>query len=283
MKQSTPKLYLQIGNQDEIEVGDITNNLRFLGDDYNPTITNSYQENTGQDGSDFNIATFNKSVITARFWLHFTTWNDYKMAKSEIYNTLMTKDLIRYRTDVEPAKVKYVRVTTFQIQPTEDYAHDCLFSIAFDNPSGCSYSLYPSNQLYKYSAESWQYGMNLPVPTNKLNYNFVDETNIYVYNAGIDIDPYMQKHDLKIIMKRYGNQSFGLVNNTTDTSWNYHGSLGLNDTLILDGINTYKNGITDNLNSDYGYLMLAHGWNNISITGVKDLDVTFSFPFIYLA
>lgn len=283
MIQSDPKLYLKIGNQDEIEVRNITKNFEFLGDDYTPAITNSYQENTGQDGSDFNIATFNKNIIVARFRLHFTTWNDYKMAKSEIYNTLMTKELIRYRTDTEMAKVKFVRATTFEIKPVEDGAHDCLITINFDNPSGYSYSLYPSDQLYNYTSESWQYGMNLPIPTDKLKYHFTDMTNIYVYNAGIDVDPYLQKHKLKIIMKRYGSQQFGLVNNTTNTSWNYHGSLTNNDTLILDGINTYKNGKTDNLNTDYGYLTLAHGWNNISITGVKDLDILFSFPFVYLA
>ncbi|MFU0242991.1 MULTISPECIES: phage tail domain-containing protein [Bacillati] len=279
-----PKLYLKIGDQPEIEANSITQSLKFLSADENPSIANSYQENTGQDGSDFNVATFNRNIVNANFWLHFKDWQSYKLAKHEIYRKLMTKETIRMRTDVEMGKVMFVRAGNFEVKPVMDNANDAVFTIPFDNPSGYKYSLYPSNQFYKYSVAAWQYGMNLPIPTDNLKYHFTNLTNLYVYNASdITIDPYYQKHDLKIIMKRYGNQHFGLVNNTTGTSWNYHGSLELNDTLILDGINTYKNGITDNLNTDYGYLTLAPGWNNISVTGVQDLDILFSFPFIYLA
>lgn len=255
-----------------------------MGDDDNPTIANTYQENTGQDGSIFENSVYSRNTINANFLLRFGTWYDYKFAKAEIYRALLQKGLIRYRTDTNPAKVNFVRAASFDVKPISDGAHEAQFAIPFDNPSGYKYSLYPSDQLYKYSAEAWQYGMHLPLNTDDMNYHFINEKNIYVYNASdITIDPYFQKHELRIIMKRYGDQPFGITNNTTNTSWNYHGSLGLNDTLILDGINTFKNGVIDNLKTDYGYLTLAPGWNNISVIGVNDLDITFSFPFIYLA
>lgn len=51
---------------------------------------------------------------------------------------------------------------------------------------------------------------------------------------------------------------------------------------MIDGINTYRNGELDNSHTDYGYLNLAPGNNLIQATGASSVDVTISFPFIYL-
>lgn len=52
--------------------------------------------------------------------------------------------------------------------------------------------------------------------------------------------------------------------------------------LVLDGIRTIKNNQPDSASTDYQWLTLAPGWNQIEVTGASDLDVTFSFPFMYL-
>ena len=51
---------------------------------------------------------------------------------------------------------------------------------------------------------------------------------------------------------------------------------------MIDGINTYRNGELDNSHTDYGYLSLAPGNNEIQITGPSSVDVAISFQFIYL-
>ena len=73
-----------------------------------------------------------------------------------------------------------------------------------------------------------------------------------------------------------------MINNTTKTSWSYKGQMNNTDKVILQGINTFKNGTLDNNNTDFGYITLATGWNEFSVVGANDLDITFSFPFIYL-
>ena len=78
----------------------------------------------------------------------------------------------------------------------------------------------------------------------------------------------MQNHELKITMKHNGGK-FTLKNETTKTSWTY-------------SINTYKNQALDSISTDYGYITLAPGWNKFTVTGANDLDVTFSFPYMYL-
>jgi Phage tail protein. len=55
-----------------------------------------------------------------------------------------------------------------------------------------------------------------------------------------------------------------------------------NDTLMIDGINSYLNGDLADNQTNYGYISLATGWNSFKIISATDLDITFSFPFIYL-
>ncbi|MCP9313701.1 phage tail family protein [Liquorilactobacillus satsumensis] len=283
MTASNPQLWIKRGNEDEIDVGTITSDLDFLGESTSPTISNVYQDNVGNDGSILNYQSFQKSVVTANFNLHFGDWMDFKLAQHDIYRFFMNKELMRIRTDMEPAIVKYVRAGNFDVKPISDGSNDASFSIPFDNPSGYKYSLANSDQLKTYDQGVWMlYGGNIPMQDD-INYHFVDQRTLKVYNASdITVDPYFQRHELKIIMKHYGG-SFGLVNNTTGTSWNFKGQMNNADTLLLNGINTFKNGTLDNNETDYGYLSLAPGWNEISVVGAGDLDITFSFPFIYLA
>ena len=58
--------------------------------------------------------------------------------------------------------------------------------------------------------------------------------------------------------------------------------------LLLDGVHVYRNDNLDSANSSLADvsikpLSLATGENHFRVDGAGDLDVTFSFPFIYLA
>ncbi len=95
------------------------------------------------------------------------------------------------------------------------------------------------------------------------------------------IDPVEQRHDLKITIKHNGGK-FTVKNTTTNTSWTYNQNLSGNDTLLLKGRRTFKNNNPDSANTDYGYITLAPGKNDFEVTGADDLEITFSFPFMYL-
>lgn len=251
-----------------------------MGDTESPVLTNTYLDNTGTDGSTIAYSSFDKNTVSAKFWLHFGDWYDFKLVVHEVYRLFMTKQLIRIRTDAEPAIVKYVRTMPFEITPIEDGAHDALFTIPFDNPSGYKYSLARSNNLYTYDAELWQLGMNLPNGED-LNYHFTT-TSFRVYNASdIAIDPYYQRHDLQIICKFSGN-SLKLTNTTNGTEWEYQKAATKTDAIVKDGIHTTLNGEPASGNTDFCDIILDPGWNDISATGATDIDITFSFPFIYI-
>ncbi|MFT8557883.1 phage tail domain-containing protein [Liquorilactobacillus hordei] len=278
-----PTMWIKVGDDEEFEVEDITTGLKFLGADTNPVLANTYLSDTQADGSNFSYSQYQKSVVSARFWLHFTTYTAYKLAKHDIFRVLNSKNIMRIRTDSEPSQVMYVRSNAFTITPEENNGHDCLFTVNFDNPSGYKYSMVNSDVLKTYSTGAWaNYGQNLPY-NEDTQYTFQSMNNFRVYNASdIPIDPYFQHHELSIIIKHKGT-GFTITNKTNGTSYTYFGTMNSSDTLVLQGLSTYKNGVIDSNNSDYGYLKLETGWNDIKVTGATDATITFSFPFVYIA
>lgn len=275
-----PKFYIKRGDTPEFEITDAIQGLEFLGNDSSPVIANTYQQNAGRDGQLFQTQTFDKTVENANFLINFGDWYDFKLLKHDIYRIFSQRSMMRIRTDAEMGIVKYVRPTSFDIKPISDGAHDATFTIPFDNPSGYKYSLARSDNLYTYDSELWQIGMNLPNGQD-IGYHFT-QRNFSVYNASdIPIDPYYQKHDLRIIC-HFNGSNLTILNKTNGSSWQYQKAASKSDTIILDGIKTTLNGNPASVNTDYGNIILETGYNNISVTGAADIDITFSFPFIYL-
>ena len=281
MNVSNPELYLKIGDQDEFNIEDKVQGLTFLGDDSTPALANTYQEIPGLDGSKLQYTTFSRYQVVANFCIYFTDWEDYKLAKHQFYRLFTSRQLIRMRTDVESAIVRFVYPNLPEIKPDQNGSHFATFSMNFDNPSGFRYSLYRSVGTYSNDLDGVQFGMNLHMNDDQYNYHFT--TNQFkVYNASdVPIDPWKYKSDLKIIVK-FSGKSFKLTNTTTDTEWTYKKPSNGQETIVLDGIFTTLNGNPASANSDYGTIRLATEWNNFTVDGADSVDITFSFPFVYI-
>lgn len=279
MKLQNPQLYLKIGNDPEFNIADKVQGLRYLGDNSTPSLTNSYLDVAGVDGSQHQYSTFGRYQIAANFFLRFTDWQDFKLAKHQFYRIFGQRKLIRMRTDVESSIVRFVYPNLPEIKPSQDFAHDALITMNFDNPSGYRYSLYRSNAVYNFANGTLQFG-ELGLPT-KPNYHFTSN-NFQVYNpSDIAIDPYGQKHDFQLVCK-FSGKSMKVTNNTNGSEWEYQNEAKSSDSIILNGINTTLNGAPASANTDYGNLILDTGWNDFTVTGADSVDLTFSFPFIYL-
>ena len=275
-----PKLYIKRGDEDEVDVSELIPGLKFLGDDENPNPLITYQSDTGVDGQLPLVTTFDKNVVTANFWLHFNDYYDFKLLKHDIHRLFSRRDRLRFRTDAEPAIVKYVRPAPFELAPTEAGGRDSMFSIPFENPSGYKYSIGRSDSPMTFDSDKWQLGMNLPADET-LNYRYT-VPEFKIFNASdIVVDPYVQKHDLRIIISFVGD-SLTITNKTNGTSWSYLKAAVKTDSIILDGVATTLNGDPASVNTDFGNIILETGYNDISVTGAADFDITFSFPFIYL-
>ncbi|WP_461241153.1 phage tail domain-containing protein [Paucilactobacillus sp. N302-9] len=275
-----PKLYVKIGNQDEFDVSERIPGLKFLGETISPQPTGNYQDNAGRDGSILTSLTYAKNTINSNFGLRFKDYYELELAKHEIYSLFASRNVLRTRTDAKPSIVKYVTATPFDLTPLEDYYGYSKFTIPFDNSAGVLFSLARSDQLDTIS-NGKQLGMNLPNGDTP-NYHYTSST-FNIYNASdIKIQPYEQHHDLRIII-HFAGTNLKITNKTNGTSWSYTHSAAKSDEIILDGINTTLNGNPASANTDFGNIDLEVGTNSISVTGATDIDITFSFPFMYLA
>ena len=273
-----PKLYMKIGDEAEFDIADKVKGLKYLGDDSTLASTNQLLQVPGIDGTVYQYKTYSNYQVPAKFFLRFEDWQDYKLAKHQGNRLFSSRKMIRIRTDTEPAMVRFVMPNPPEIAPTEAEAHYASFTENFDNPSGYRYSLYRSDSLPSI-ANGWQFGMNLPEPLP--SYHFTNKS-FKVYNASdIAIEPYKQKHDLRILFKFSGSQ-MKITNKTNGSSYTYNNSSNGNEQIILDGISTTLNGNPASANTDYGTVTLETGWNDIDVSGADNVDITFSFPFIYL-
>lgn len=271
-------LYVKINDENEVASNEITSHLTFLGLSESPSLIHNYRDDTMQDGQIWNYSRYGQTTVTAKFLLRWLDRKDYKLAKHEIFRVFAQKGIFRLRTGVEPDIVRYCRPGVFTIDSPPEDPNYLVFEIPFDNPSGLRFSRLHTDKMTKDNFLS----LNLNMTNQQQQYHFAGQSNFEVYNAGdITVDPEFQNHDFKIIMKHNGGK-FTINNMTTNTSWTYNKNLSNGDTIILNGINTYKNNKLDSSNTDYGYLTLRPGVNKIKVTGANDLDITFSFPYIYL-
>lgn len=280
IRYNWPKLFIKPPEGDEIDAEDITSGLRFLDDDSDAVLTNTYANDAIMDGQAYSYSQVGMNTINSRFVLHYGDWYDYKMKKHEIARFFMQKGLYRIRTDAEPGIVKFVRAGNFTIKNPEDRSHYIQFTIPWENPSGVKWSLPYSDDLMEYDQDLWQYGMNLPNGID-LHYHYVNTHNFDIYNASdIDIDP-VERYPLQIIVTGFHGK-FDMVNETTGDEIVYTEPLEPEDKLVWDNLSVYKNGELDNGSSNLAWIRLKQGWNHFKIYGYDNIDITFHFRFVYL-
>ncbi len=280
IRYNWPKLFIKPPDGDEIDAEDITSGLRYLDDDSDPILTNTYAQDAVTDGQAYSYSQIGMNTVNGRFFLKYSDWYDYKMKKHEIARFFMQKGLYRIRTDAEPGIVKFVRAGNFEIKNPEDGTHIVQFTIPFDNPSGVKWSYAYSDELMEYDKNLWQYGMNLPNGQD-LQYHFVNTHNFDIYNASdIDLDP-REKYPVQIIVTGFHGK-FDMINETTGDEIVYTESLNPEDTLVWDKLSVFKNGKLDNTSSNLAWIRLKRGWNHFKIYGYDNVDIRFHFRFVYL-
>lgn len=276
-------LKIQIGKGTEFTADKITPNLTFLQLDSTPSFSNAYQTMNGVNGSIYQSSQFNKSTVNLKFLIKFSSWKDLDLAKHDIYRTFLTKEIIRVRCSTAPNKVYYCRAMPFAIAPTKVGNNGAVFTVPLDNPTGLAYSICTSDELDNLEkTDNWSYGMNLLTST-PTPYYFENMTSFKVYNpSDTDINPYLQNDslDIKLHFKGY---KYYLTNTTNGSEWHYNNPSDGSDEILLHGVHTQKNGQPDSTSTDFGHIILDKGWNEFTIQNADINDITFSFPFVYIA
>lgn len=271
-----PKFLLKIKGQDEFDITEKIPNVIYLGGDSTPAFNNSYQDNPTRDGSRLTRVNFGKLTFTANFLLTSRDYYDQKLLRHEIYQLFGDRNLVRIRTDIDMSKIMFARPSPFDIKFIDNGNDDSLFSIQFEIPSGYKYSLMRSDAI---NLDSISFGMNFD--TENIAYTH-SENNFRIFNpSDITIDPYYQRHDLMLLINFEGN-SYKILNITNGTSFQYNEKAQKSDNIVLNGISTILNGAPASQKTDFGYIKLEKGWNDITVSGATSHKTTFSFPFIFI-
>lgn len=277
MKYLKNKFYIKSKNNDEFNIVEKYPSLKYLDGKSYPVFNNNYQGFSGKDGNTFINSSFDKSVFIANFYLRSVDYRDFILTRHDLYNEFSDRGLIRIRTGEDINKIMFVRPNNFEINFIGDGNFDSLFSIQFDIPSGYKYSLSRSDAV---TIDDISFGMNFHLDEKP---TYTQTANSFrIFNpSDIAVDPYYQRHDLMLMIK-FAGSSYQITNTTNGSSYKYTNASNGADNIVLNGLSTILNGKPASQNTDFGFIKLEKGWNDIMVQGATSHTTTFSFPFIYI-
>ncbi|MGE7940619.1 phage tail domain-containing protein [Lysinibacillus xylanilyticus] len=133
-------------------------------------------------------------------------------------------------------------------------------------------------ELKLWDINKWEWNQGLTWDDD-LQYKFTSN-NFTLKNFGnVKVDP--RESELKITVKATASSYLEIKNVTTGEVFRFNSGLSTSDTLILNGIHSYKNGANAILNTNKKLLTLAPGNNVFVVTGGTIQSIEFDFRFLY--
>lgn len=231
----------------------------------------------GRHGSIYFGTSLRERRISAKITIEGEDYIDFDLLRDKIYRIFNPLEKFYIIRDIQPAKRVEVSVASeFDI----DYIWLELgeFQIDFVIHSPFFESIGTTLDPLTFDSGKWQVGQGLIA--DKLEY--VHSKSIFkIYNAGdVEVDP--RQLPLKIKFQGASN-NLALRNESTGDTWIYYGSSGVNDTILLDGIRSLKNGTSIFKDTNKKLISLKQGWNDFTLLGGSgSFLISFDFRHYYL-
>jgi len=269
--------------------------VRIFDDDFNYTLTDipgldfldydeegvEVQANTlerkGKDGVALGPSTFGPFNLVLRFTYVGTDTEDYNLMKQKLRGLLFRRDPYYIVHSDMPGKKYAVYCTENAI--TDVYSKYGTFEIKFVVFKGYSESLKDTLSV-DFLNDEWQFGNGL-ITDNDISYR-QNGKRFVIYNGSFDtIDPL--NHKLIIRIKADAPNGFTMHNYHTNESFTYYGTLKNHQTLTLNGVHPIIGNTRVGIDTNYDWITLAPGNNNIEIegNGLSNVSAEFEFNFIY--
>jgi len=269
--------------------------VRMFNDDFNYTLTDipgldfldydeegvEVQANTlerkGKDGVALGPSTFGPFNLVLRFAYVGTDTEDYNLMKQKLRGLLFRRDPYYIVHSDMPGKKYAVYCTENAI--TDVYSKYGTFEIKFVVFKGYSESLKDTLSV-DFLNDEWQFGNGL-ITDNDISYR-QNGKRFVIYNGSFDtIDPL--NHKLIIRIKADAPNGFTMHNYHTNESFTYYGTLKNHQTLTLNGVHPIIGNTRVGIDTNYDWITLAPGNNNIEIegNGLSNVSAEFEFNFIY--
>lgn len=202
---------------------------------------------------------------------------DYYLLRDEV-NALFTRGEPFYIIfKREPYKRWFVKVEEQFLLPPSPFGGQ--FTIKFRTVLKYAESIVTTLYSKEWDADVWWWGSGIEWD-EPLSYRFT--TNKFtVMNLGTaPLEPEVMP--MRIVIKANVGSVFRLINLTNFSEYQYNGPLTSNDTLIIDGVMSHKNGVSVFRDTNKKLIYLNPGPNVFEVTGgtVISVDFDFRFPFI---
>src|SRR5699024_8491112 len=154
------------------------------------------------------------------------------------------------------------------------------FAIKFVVYKGYSESLRDTNDL-ELLQENVQFEQGLEL-AEKLKYKHKTKS-FKIYNGSTDVIDPLMRHKLIIKMSVEAPNGFKIRNKTTKDVFEYKKKLKKSQAFVLNDVYPYVDKKRVGVDTNYSYITLTPGENNIVIEGdgVEQIDIEFIFNFIY--
>ena len=241
-------------------------------------IATDTQEIKGTDGVLVSASTFSPFDLTLRFAYVGQDIKDYHLFKSEFRGTIFKREPFFVRHSDFPGR-KYA-VIPKEVSYEDKYGRNGEISVTFSCYKGYSESVRDTSDI-KLLQENTQYSDMMGMD-EQLQYTHTTK-EFTVYNGSTDtIDP-GKRHRLAIQMNIEAPNGFKIRNKTTGDIFEYKKSIKKSQTFLLNSVYPYVNKKRVGINTNYSYITLVPGNNNIVIEGdgITTINIQWIFNFIY--
>lgn len=220
--------------------------------------------------------------INATFQIDGYDATDFDMTRDAIYALFNPADEFYIVRDLQPGKRYKVKVSNLTGVEYEDGSlEDGGFEVEFEMFQPFAESIGTSLQLQnakEWDVGLWQWAQGIDGDTT-YQYEF-NTNNFIVKNFGnVLIDP--RENELEITIKAIASSYLEIKNITTGDIYRFNGSLTSGDTLILKGIQTFKNGVSAFGKTNTKLLSLTVGDNIFAVSGGTLISAAFNFRPLY--
>ncbi|MBF2780656.1 phage tail family protein [Staphylococcus saprophyticus] len=232
----------------------------------------------GVDGELPSVASFSPFSLVVKFGLDGMDEKDINLMEQMLRNLFYRRKPYYVVTSDNPGK-KFL-VNNPDMNP--DYADFSAtrFDMTFTVKKGYSESLKETDQ-FSLSSGDWQFEGGVLADDNiKYKHN---TTNFKIYNGSSDVINSLLRHKFKLLINVDAPNGFKIKNKTTGDVFEYKKSIKSNQRLTISGVHPFVNDKRVGIDTNWQWLTLDKGFNNIEITGenIGNVQTQWVFPFIY--
>ena len=255
------------------------NNCHFLESEITEVNTRTReQEISGVDGVLVGANTFDAFELTLKFYYDGVDNSDLILFTEKIKRIVHTRNAM-YVVHSEMPRKKYA-FNSAKIEWEKITNSDITFSIIFNCYKGYSESLKDTDE-FSLSSDDWQFESGL-LTDESIKYKH-NRTSFRIYNGSSDTINPLLRHKFKLLINIDAPKGFKIINKTTGDIFEYKKDIKSNQTLTIIGVHPFINSKRVGIDTNWQWITLDKGFNDIEITGenIGNVSTQWIFPFIY--